>query len=79
MGRKLIIHKLHIPNPIYLTEEEREGMDQVCEFWPPEAGTRLPASYVNYYTANHAVIFPKFDDEYDAAAEQLLKKIYPER
>lgn len=79
MGRKLIIHKLHIPNPIYLTEEEREGMDQVCEFWPPEAGTRLPASYVNYYTANHAVIFPKFDNEYDAAAEQLLKEIYPER
>ena len=78
-GRIIEVHKLHIPNPIYLTEEEREGIDQVCEFWPPEAGTRLPASYVNYYTANGGVVFPKFDDPHDADTEKLLKGLYPDR
>lgn len=79
-GRKLKINKMHIPSPIYLTEEEREGMDQVCEFWPPEAGTRLPASYINYYTANGGIVFPKFDDpKYDAEAEKLLREMYPDR
>lgn len=79
-GRRFKIHKLHIPSPIYLTEEEREGMDKVCEFWPPEAGTRLPASYVNYYTANGGIVFPKFGDPvYDAKAEALLREVYPER
>lgn len=79
-GRKFKIHKLHIPSPIYLTEEEREGMDQVCEFWPPEAGTRLPASYVNYYTANGGIVFPLFDDpKYDAEAKKVLSEAYPDR
>ncbi|WP_418667561.1 agmatine deiminase [Allofournierella sp.] len=79
-GRKLKIHKLHIPRPIFLTEEEREGMDKVCEFWPPEAGTRLPASYVNYYTANGGIVFPKFGDPvYDKQAEEVLRGAYPDR
>lgn len=78
-GRKLEIHKLHIPHPIYLTEEERDGIDQICEFWPPEAGTRLPASYINYYTANGGIVFPKFNDSYDADAERVLKELYPDR
>lgn len=79
-GRKLRIHKLHIPDPILLTEEEREGMDQVSEFWPPDAGSRLPASYVNYYTANGGIVFPLFGDEvHDAQAAQVLQEAYPDR
>lgn len=79
-GRKLVIHKLHIPDPILLTEEERDGMDQVCEFWPPEAGTRLPASYVNYYTANGGIVFPLFGDPvHDAQAAEVLQAAYPDR
>lgn len=79
-GRKLTVRKLHVPSPILLTQEEHDGMDQVCEFWPPEPGSRLPASYVNFYTCNGGVVFPKFDDEvYDAAAEAVLKEAFPDR
>lgn len=79
-GRKLAIHKLHVPDPILLTEEEREGMDQVSEFWPPEAGTRLPASYANYYTANGGIVFPLFGDPvHDAQAAEVLQRAYPDR
>ncbi|MBR3227813.1 MAG: agmatine deiminase, partial [Erysipelotrichaceae bacterium] len=43
-GRKLKVHKLHIPSPIYLKEEEVDGMDEVADNWPPAPGNRLPAS-----------------------------------
>ncbi len=79
-GRKLKIRKLHIPDPILLTQEEHDGMDDVCEFWPPAVGSRLPASYVNFYTCNGGVVFPLFDDEkYDAEAEAVLKEAFPDR
>lgn len=79
-GRSLTVRKLHIPDPIYLTEEERLGMDQVCEGWPPEAGTRLPASYANYYTANGGIIYPLFGDEvHDRQAAEALQEAYPDR
>ncbi|WP_080800690.1 agmatine deiminase [Arabiibacter massiliensis] len=79
-GRALKVRKLHIPDPILLTEEERDGMDQVCEGWPPEAGSRLPASYANYYTANGGIVFPLFDDEvHDAMAAEVLREAYPGR
>lgn len=79
-GRKLKVRKLHIPSPILLTQEEHDGMDQVCEFWPPEPGSRLPASYVNFYTCNGGVVFPTFDDEkYDAEAERVLTEAFPGR
>ena len=79
-GRTLTIHKLPVPDPILLTEEEREGMDQVSEFWPPEAGSRLPASYVNYYTANGGIVYPLFGDAvHDAQAAEVLQEAYPDR
>ena len=79
-GRKLVIRKLHIPDPILLTEEERDGMDQVCEGWPPEAGTRLPASYANYSTANGGIVYPLFGDErHDREAADVLAEAYPDR
>lgn len=79
-GRRIEVHKLHIPSPILLTQEEHDGMDQVSDFWPPEVGSRLPASYVNYYTANGGVVVPLFDDEvYDGQALELLTSLYPER
>lgn len=40
---------------------------------------RLAASYVNYYTANGAIIFPLFDDPKDKDAQELLEKLYPDR
>lgn len=79
-GRTIKVRKLHIPSPILLTQEEHDGMDQVSDFWPPEPGSRLPASYVNYYTANGGVVYPLFgDDVYDQQAYDVLSEAYPDR
>ena len=78
-GRKLVIHKLHTPNPILITKEESLGVDSVDGTLPREEGDRLAASYVNYLTGNGFIALPVFNDEYDQAAIDLLKELYPDR
>lgn len=78
-GRKLKIHKLHVPSPVLITEEESEGVDRVNGTLPRLPGDRLSASYANYYTANGGVVFPMFDDPNDEKARKLLQELYPDR
>ncbi len=42
-------------------------------------GQRLPASYANFYIANHGVILPVFNDPMDAEAERILTPLFPGR
>jgi agmatine deiminase len=44
-----------------------------------EDGRRLPASYINFYLANDAVIVPIFDDPMDATAFHAIQAAFPER
>ena len=77
-GRKIKVRKLHIPDPLLLTQEEADGMDRTDDWWPHPVGTRLTASYVNYYTANGGIIYPTFGDEkYDDLAGEVLEEAYP--
>lgn len=79
-GRKLKVHKIHIPNPILITKEESEGVDSVDGTLPREEGDRQAASYINFYIANDAIIFPLFNDEkYDKLAEEKLKEVFQDR
>ncbi|MFS0784279.1 agmatine deiminase [Bacillus sp. 1P06AnD] len=78
-GRKLEVHKIYVPSPILITEEESEGVDAVEGTLPREEGDRLAASYINYYTANGGVVFPLFDDPNDEKARAKLKELYPDR
>jgi agmatine deiminase len=78
-GRKLEVHKLHLPSPILITAEECEGVDSVEGTIPREEGDRMAASYVNFYIANGAVIAPVFNDPADQAALDKLKELFPER
>ena len=79
-GRKLEIHKLHIPNEVLITQEESEGVDAVDGTLPRLEGDRQAASYANFYIANGAVILPLFGDEkYDEMAKKTLQKIFPDR
>ena len=43
------------------------------------AGQRLPASYANFYIANHVVLAPTFGDPRDRAALNTLARLFPER
>lgn len=78
-GRKLVVHKLPLPKPIYITEEECSGLDNM-DFNPTRTpNERLAASYVNFYIANKAIIMPGFRDEKDIAAKNILQELFPTR
>lgn len=78
-GRKLEIVKIHVPNPITITEEEAFWIDTVEGTYPRIPGDRLPASYINYYNCNGAIILPVFNDPHDAEAISALQKLFPDR
>ena len=78
-GRKLEIHKLLTPSPVLITKQESIGVDAIDGTLPREEGDRLAASYVNYYTANGAIILPVFNDPHDQLAKEKLQELYPDR
>jgi agmatine deiminase len=77
--RRFEIHKIHQPNPIIISPEEANGVDAVEGSLPREAGDRMAASYVNYYTCNGGAIIPTFDDPHDQDALNTLQKLMPDR
>ena len=78
-GRRLRVHKLPLPAPVTITEEECEGLD-LCEGEPTRTpGERLAASYVNFYIANRTVVMPAFDDPMDETAKEILQGLFPTR
>lgn len=78
-GRKLEVVKLHIPDPLYMTDEESAGIIQDGEAKPREPGTRLAASYVNFYIANGRIITPQFGDKkWDNEAVRVLSEAFPD-
>lgn len=82
-GRKLIVHKLPIPDhPICITKEDLEGYTFEEGEDMREVGERLAASYVNFYFSNDAIILPVFggeNTESDKRAVQLMRKWNPDR
>jgi len=42
-------------------------------------GSRLPASYANFYIANELVLVPTFDDPKDGEAIGVLRDLFPDR
>lgn len=42
-------------------------------------GTRLPASYANFYIGNRVVLMPTFGDPNDAVARKVLESAFPKR
>jgi agmatine deiminase len=43
------------------------------------SGVRLPASYLNFYVTNEAVLVPTFNDPNDRVALGLLAELFPDR
>ena len=79
-GRSFVIHKLPIPkHPICITEEDLLGYDFEAGEDQREAGERLAASYINFYLANHCVLLPRFGDENDTVAAEILGECFPDR
>ena len=80
-GRALRIHKMPMPGPLYYQAGDTEGLTTVhgAKAVGRAVGTRLAASYVNFYIANEAVVVPQFMDARDEEAVELLQLLYPDR
>ncbi|XP_059285754.1 agmatine deiminase-like [Lycium ferocissimum] len=78
-GRKIQVIKLHVPGPLYMTDEEEDGLFQDGDAKTRTSGTRLAASYVNFYIANGAIITPQFGDKkWDEEAIRVLSLAFPD-
>jgi agmatine deiminase len=78
-GRRLRIHKLVQPGPLYMTEAEAAGIEPSPDCRPRCAGDRLAGSYVNFYVANRHVVMPLLDARTDRAAKATLARLFPRR
>jgi agmatine deiminase len=78
-GRKLIIHKIHQPDPVMITGIEAQGVEIIPGTKPRKAGDRMAASYVNFYLCNKGAIVPTFDDPQDQVALGTLQRLIPNR
>jgi agmatine deiminase len=78
-GRRLEVHKIHQPGPLFMTAEEAAGIDVHAGSHPRRAGDRLAASYINFYIANKCVVMPQYGERGDASALAKLKRLFPSR
>ncbi|MEA4915395.1 MAG: agmatine deiminase [Christensenella sp.] len=82
-GRKLVIHKLPVPDhPVCVTEEDMVNLPADIGEETRTVGERLAASYVNFYFTNDAVLLPQFGGENaasDARALKIMRALCPER
>ena len=79
-GRKLEIHTIHQPGPLYISHEESAGVEVVAGTKPRQGGHRLaPADRSNLYIANSGVVAPIFGDVHDRVALETLQKLFPDR
>jgi agmatine deiminase len=78
-GRRLVVHKLPSPGPLYMTRREAAGVVASRAIRAVRAGQRLAGSYVNFYLANGAVILPLLDACTDGTARRVLRRLFPRR
>jgi len=78
-GRRLKVHKLMQPGPLYMTDEEADGIELSPGSKPRRAGDRLAGSYVNFYIANRHIVMPLLDARTDRAAKAAIAKLFPRR
>ncbi len=78
-GRRIEVAKLPMPGPLYMSEQESQGLapSEACK--PRRAGERLAASYVNFYFANGGLVMPLLDARTDAQAAGILRRLCPDR
>jgi agmatine deiminase len=78
-GRRLKVHKLVQPGPLYRSKQEAQNVDVEDGVKARVAGERLAGSYVNFYIGNSALVMPLLDAKQDKYAARQLQKIFPER
>ena len=77
-GRRLEIHTIHQPTPMYMTLEESRRIESTPGTLSRPAGARLAGSYINFYIANGGLVVPIFNDRYDQPALATLQTLFPD-
>ncbi|WP_261859091.1 agmatine deiminase [Photobacterium sanguinicancri] len=75
-GRRIKVHKLPMPGPLFITEDEAGGID-ASDGMERVAGERLAGSYANYLISNKHIVYPLLDKNHDAEVADMLGTIYP--
>lgn len=75
-GRPIKLHKLPMPGPLYITEEEAQGIEH-SDGMKRHAGERLSASYSNFLITNQQIIYPLLDERTDEQARAVLMRAFP--
>jgi len=85
-GKNYNVIKIPQPPIQFITEEEHIGVDSSEYAIPRLPGERLPATYLNSYIFNGAVLIPSFGTpktkvvvEYDVNALEIYTKVFKER
>jgi agmatine deiminase len=78
-GRTLVIHKIHQPDPVMITDIEAQGVEAMPGSKPRSPGDRMAASYINFYLCNQGAVVPTFEDPHDQVALDTLQMLMPDR
>ncbi|EKO3540878.1 agmatine deiminase [Vibrio fluvialis] len=76
-GRRIVVHKLPIPGPLYLDEHEAVGI-AASQGMKRAAGERLGGSYANFLMCNQSIFLPLLDDTMDSKAIAVLQTALPD-
>ncbi|MHB0807009.1 agmatine deiminase [Stutzerimonas nitrititolerans] len=77
-GRAFTVHRMPIPGPLHASAEECAGVVPLAGSQPRDPSIRLAGSYVNFLIVNGGIIAPSFEDPFDAEAEAILRRLFPE-
>ena len=78
-GELYKIHRIPLPDMLYMTEEEEKSLRKDENALERKAGDVLPASYLNFYMLNGAVLIPSFDCVTDTVVLKIFKELFPDR
>ncbi len=78
-NEKYNIHFIPLPPIQYMDEVEAKGLTCNPDTLPRNAGDILPASYLNFYMINGAVLIPAFNCETDETVKRLFESIFEDR
>lgn len=76
-GRNIKVHKIPQPTALEWTAEEASSLDAATGAHERITGTKICASYINYYIGNSVVVVPEYDDPLDQAAQSILRGLFP--
>ena len=77
-GDHYSVHRIPLPPMQYMTEDESNGLCKANSI-DRNAGDLLPASYLNFYMINGAVLIPSFGCETDEEALNCFRNLFPNR